>query len=92
MELIVAGKIYEAYSKKVNMNGKHSNQYFKAGFPSHKTAMIENEPQFPYKKYEIKNVLIDGNLVAVHVRIISKTGKNEMAVVHLFRFNKNKIV
>ncbi len=92
LESVVAGKIDEAYSEYVNMNGKHHNQYFQAGFPALKAAMIENEAQFPNKKYEIKNVFEDGNLVAVHGRIILKSGENEMAVVHLFRFNENKIV
>jgi len=92
LQSVVAGKIDEVYSKYVDMNGRHHNQYFKAGFPSLKEAMIENHTQFPNKKYEVKNVLGDGNLVAVHGRIIVKPGENEMAVVHLFRFNGDKIV
>lgn len=90
LQMVVAGKIDEAYEKFVDMNGKHHNIYFPAGFPSLKDAMKENHIQFPNKKFEIKNTIAEGNLVASHSSI--NIGENKIAVVHLFRFENEKII
>jgi predicted SnoaL-like aldol condensation-catalyzing enzyme len=62
----VAGRIDEAYQKHVDLKGKHNNPYCPAGFPALKKAMIENQVQFPSKQLRVKNVLGNGDLVAVH--------------------------
>lgn len=46
LRLAVAGRIDEAYQRYVDMNGKHHNPYFSAGFPALKKGMIENHFQF----------------------------------------------
>ena len=66
----VAGRIDEAYQKYVDMQGKHHNPFFQAGFPALKKGMIENHLQFPNKQLMVKNVLGDGDLVAVHSHIV----------------------
>lgn len=90
LKLVVAGKIDEAYEKYVDMNGKHHNVYYPAGFSTLKEAMKENHKQFPDKVFEIKNTVAGDNLVAVHSKII--IGEKEIAVVHLFRFEAGKII
>ncbi len=92
LELVVAGKIDEAYNKHVDMSGKHHNAYFAAGFPALRQAMKDNDQQFPNKRFVIKNVLGDGNLVAVHSHVIVDPGKMELAAVHLLRFAQGKII
>ncbi len=92
LQLVVSGQIIEAYEKYVHMAGKHHNPYSPAGFPELEKAMIENHLQFPVKQYEVKNVLSEGNLVAVHGRIILRPGDAGIAVVHLFRFQDGKII
>ncbi len=62
LQLIVAGRIDEAYQKHVDMQGKHHNTDYPAGFPALKEAMIENHVQFPIKQIIVKNVLGDGDL------------------------------
>jgi predicted SnoaL-like aldol condensation-catalyzing enzyme len=52
----------------------------------------ENDTQFPNKKITVHNVLGDGDLVAVHSHLVLKPGETEMIVVHLFRFQNEKIV
>jgi predicted SnoaL-like aldol condensation-catalyzing enzyme len=92
LNLVVAGNIDEAYDSYVNMRGRHHNVYYAADFASLKNGMLENHAQFPNKRLMVKNVLGDGNLVAVHSNIIMKSGEPGVAVVHLFRFEDGKIV
>lgn len=92
LRLVVAGYISDAYEKYVDVNGKHHNLYFAAGFPTLQKAMEENHTQFPNKVFTIKNALSDGNIVAVHSHMQMKTGEKGITVVHLFRFEDGKIV
>ena len=92
LQLVVAGRIDEAYQKHVDLRGKHHNPLFPEGFPALKKAMIENHVQFPNKKLTVKNVLSDGDLVAVHSAIVLLPGETGVAAVHLFRFHRDKIM
>ena len=92
LNLVVAGYIDDAYDKYVNMYGKHHNVYYSAEFNSLKQGMIENHVKFPNKRLMVKNVLGDGNLVAVHSNIVMKTGEPGVAVVHIFRFEVGQII
>jgi predicted SnoaL-like aldol condensation-catalyzing enzyme len=92
LQLVVMGRIDEAYEKYVDMQGKHHNPFFPAGFPELRKAMIENHVQFPNKQLTIKNVLGDGDLVAVHSHILLRPGETGISAVHLFRFQDYKIV
>ncbi len=92
LQLAVLGRIDEAYQKYVNLHGKHHNPFFPAGFPELRKAMIQNHVQFPNKQFTIKNVLGDGDLVAVHSHIMLRPGDTGISAVHLFRFHDYKIV
>jgi len=92
LQLVVAGRIDEAYQKYVDMQGKHHNPYYPAGFPALKEAMIKNHVQFPIKQITVKNVLGDGDLVAVHSQIILRPGEPGVVAMHLFRFYSDRIV
>jgi predicted SnoaL-like aldol condensation-catalyzing enzyme len=78
LKLVIAGEIDKAYDKFVDVNGKHHNPYFAAGFPVLKKGMKDNHEQFPDKKLNIKHIIEDGDLVVVHL--------------HLFRFDSGKIL
>ena len=92
LKLVVAGKIDDAYNEYVDLNGKHHNTYFPAGFSTLKEGMKENHDQFPDKKFNVKNILVDGDLVATHSHLFFKEGEPGMIVVHLFRIKNGKIV
>jgi len=92
LRLVVAGRIDEAYDTYVDMRGKHHNLYFPAGFPALKKAMNENHVQFPNKRITVKNVIADGDLVAAHSHVTLNSGDKNFAVVHVFRFQGNKIM
>jgi predicted SnoaL-like aldol condensation-catalyzing enzyme len=92
LQLIVAGNIDEAYDNYVNMHGKHHNVYFSGEFASLKQGMIDNHAQFPNKRIMVKNVLGDGDLVAIHSNIVMKPGELGIAAVHIFRFDEGRII
>ena len=92
LQLVVVGSIDEAYEKYVDMQGKHHNPFFTAGFPELRKAMTENHVQFPNKQLTVKNVLGDGDLVAVHSHILLRPEEKGISAVHLFRFQENRIV
>jgi predicted SnoaL-like aldol condensation-catalyzing enzyme len=92
LQLVVAGNIDEAYENYVNMHGRHHNVYFSGEFSSLKRGMMEDQAQYPNKRLMVKNVLGDGDLVAIHSNLIFKAGEPGMATVHIFRFEEGKIV
>lgn len=58
-------------------------------------ANTEGSSKYPEAEFNVKNVLADGDLVAVHTQLLSSKSKpNEggLRQVHLFRFEDNKIV
>ncbi|MBI3334395.1 ester cyclase, partial [Candidatus Pacearchaeota archaeon] len=81
-----------AYEKYVDMNGKHHNMYFPAGFDSLKKAMKENHEKFPEKKFSIKHVIGEGEMAIAHSHLTFNSGGKEMIVFHMFRFKNGKIV
>lgn len=92
LEAVAAGNIDVAYQKYIASDGKHHNPYFAAGFPALRDGMIENHLQFPNMRLVIKHVTGDGDLVAIHSHVVLKPGETGIAVVHLFRFQGNRIV
>ncbi len=92
LKMATSGKVDEAYRRYVDMGGKHHNAYYPSDFESLKQGMKENDAQFPEKRIEVKHVLGDGDLVAVHSRIVLQPGGQGVAVVHLFRFEGERIV
>jgi len=86
------GKSREAFDKYVNKNFKHHNIYFKGDGESLMIAMEENAKKNPDKIFEIKKALQDGDLAATHSHVRQKPGDPGAGVVHIFRFENNKIV
>jgi predicted SnoaL-like aldol condensation-catalyzing enzyme len=89
--LIIAGKFDEAYSRYVDMEGRHHNAHTPAGFPALKQGMKDNDAMFPDKRFELKKVAEDGDQVVTYSRLILKPGELELGVVHWFRFRDGKI-
>lgn len=92
LKMVISGDIEDAYARFVDVRyGRHHNPFFAAGFPSFKEAMIQDHGQFPNKRLVIKNVLQDGDLVAVHSHLILNDGMKNMSTIHMFRFQDEKI-
>lgn len=92
LQLVIAGRIDQAYQKYVDMNGRHHNPWFAAGFAPLKKGMLDNQVQSPHKQFSIKHVLADGDLVAVHSHLIPNSGEKGMITLHMFRFAGDRIV
>lgn len=86
------GKAQEAFGKYVHKNFKHHNTYFKGDGESLMIAMEDNAMKHPDKILTIKRSLQEGNLVAVHSHVCQKPGDPGAAVVHIFRFENDKII
>jgi predicted SnoaL-like aldol condensation-catalyzing enzyme len=92
LEMVGAGKIDDAYREYADPNGKHHNPFFAPGFTALREAMKENALQFPAMRLTVKNVIGDGDLVAIHSHVVLRPGEPGLATMHLFRFKGNKIV
>ncbi len=55
-------------------------------------AMEENTRQNPDKIFKIKHTLEDENFVAIHSHVQQNQLDLGTAVIHIFRFGKNKII
>ncbi|HUK50406.1 MAG TPA: hypothetical protein VLV18_05170, partial [Terriglobales bacterium] len=75
LQLCIAGRVDEAFQTYLDPNGKHHNPFFPAGFAALRNAMIENHTQFPNKLLTVLNVLGDGDVVAVHSRLVPRPGE-----------------
>ena len=92
LRLAGSGKVREAYNKYVGPDFRHHNAYFPSDAESLRTAMEENAAQNPNKVLEIQRALQDGDLVAVHSHVKQQPGDRGAAVVHIFRFQGDRIV
>jgi len=90
--LIASGQIRDAFEKYVSPTFRHHNPYFKGDRESLLLGLEKNAGQFAHKIYEVQRVLEDGDLVAVHSRLKPKPDWPAMAIVHIFRFDDDKIV
>lgn len=53
--------------------------------------MLENAIRFPHKTFDVQRAIAEGPHVAVHSRIKLQPDSLSIAVVHVFRFEKQKI-
>ena len=87
---IVSGDVRGAYERHAGEEFRHHNPYFASDAASLRKGMEEDEAANPGKKLEVQHALQDGDFVAVHSKL-SRAGM-VVAVVHLFRFDDDRIV
>ncbi|MCU7551400.1 nuclear transport factor 2 family protein [Chitinophagaceae bacterium LB-8] len=92
LRLASKGQSREAFQLYVGENFKHHNVYFKGDGPTLMTAMEEAAKKNPDKIFEIQRALEDENLVAVHSHVRQTPNDLGVAVIHIFRFDQDKIV
>jgi predicted SnoaL-like aldol condensation-catalyzing enzyme len=90
LELASSGKVREAFDKYIHLNFIHHLVFFKGDRESFLTAMEENAREFPDKTYETIHALEDGDLVAVHGKVM--LAPKVFGVIHIFRFEGDKII
>ena len=92
LKLASSGKVRDAYSKYVGEGFKHHNPYFEGSADALAAGMEENAQQNPNKSFEVKRAIAEGDLVAVHGHVHHKPGDLGAAVIHIFRFENERIV
>jgi predicted SnoaL-like aldol condensation-catalyzing enzyme len=92
LELAANGKVSEAYSRFVGAGFRHHNPFFEGSAEALMAGMEENARQNPNKVLEVKRAVAEGELVVVHSHVRQKPGDLGAAVVHIFRFEKGRIV
>ena len=88
---IVAGDVKGAYDRHVGDGFRHHNAYFPGDAASLRAGMEDDERRNPGKALEVVNALEDGDRVAVHSRLRRPGAGPDFAVVHLFRFEGDRI-
>ncbi|MEH6682714.1 MAG: nuclear transport factor 2 family protein [Sediminicola sp.] len=92
LKLASKGQSSKAFELYVSGDFKHHNAWFKGDGQTLMIAMEENAKKTPDKVFEIQRALEDGNLVAVHSRVRQTPNDLGAAVIHIFRFDNDKIV
>jgi predicted SnoaL-like aldol condensation-catalyzing enzyme len=91
LTLVASGKVSEAYDRHVAAGFRHHNPYFRGDATSLKEAMQTNATKNPAKVLEVQRALQDGNEVAVFSRVRQHPSDRGGAVVHIFRFEEDRI-
>ena len=90
LELASSGRVDEAFEHFVAPGFRHHNAYFAGDRESLARAMREAHVSAPNKVFEVRQTLEEGDRVAVHSRVRKAAGP-EIAVVHIFRFEGDRI-
>jgi predicted SnoaL-like aldol condensation-catalyzing enzyme len=92
LTLVASGHVRQAYDKHVGPSFRHHNPYFRGDASSLMEAMEQNAAKNPHKRLEIQCAIQEGDRVAVFSRVQQNPQDRGGAVVHIFRFEKDRIV
>ncbi|WP_404469029.1 nuclear transport factor 2 family protein [Sutcliffiella horikoshii] len=92
LELVTSGTIREAFERHIAPDFRHHHPYFRGDAESLMLAMEENVVQSPNKMLEVKHTIAEGNTVAVHSHIKQNPEELGAAVIHIFRFEGERVV
>jgi predicted SnoaL-like aldol condensation-catalyzing enzyme len=87
-----SGRVREAYAEHVAPDFRHHNPYFAGDAQALMAGMEANARQNPDKRFDVLRALEDGDLVAVHSHVRQRPDDRGAVVVHLFRFEGDRIV
>lgn len=90
IEMCARGQANAAYKIYTVPDLVHHNVHFPAEPDALSAGMDENAVEHPDKTYEVQRVLEDDDTVAIHGRVVF--AGLEIAVVHIVRFDGEKIV
>lgn len=69
----------------------HHNPYYAGDAATLEAGMQANADKFTDKKLEVQRAIEEGDLVAVHSKVSLDPGGPTVAVVHIFRFEGDRI-
>jgi predicted dithiol-disulfide oxidoreductase (DUF899 family)/predicted SnoaL-like aldol condensation-catalyzing enzyme len=87
-----SGRVREAFREHIAPGFRHHNPWFRGDAEALRAAMEENAATSPDKILEVQRVLEQEDLVAIHSRIKQNPADRGGAVVHIFRFEGDRIV
>ena len=91
LKLAASGELDEAYDNYIAANFRHHNPYFPGDAESLKAGMAKAHEKFPDTTLEVQHVFEEGDLVAVHSRVQHSPNTPEIAVVHILRFEGDRV-
>jgi|KBSSwiStaDraftv2_1062776.scaffolds.fasta_scaffold25421_4 predicted SnoaL-like aldol condensation-catalyzing enzyme len=91
LQLSASGKPREGFARYAAPGFRHHNVYFPSDAESLIAGMDENARQHPDKTITVHRALEDGDFVAVHSHVRLRPGEPGVALVHLFRFEGERI-
>lgn len=92
LQMLVRGEIELAYEKYFAPEFKHHNEYYAGDRESLKQAMLADFQQKPEKQFTIHQLIEENDTVVTFSHITLQPGEAGMIVVHIMRFNGDKIV
>jgi predicted SnoaL-like aldol condensation-catalyzing enzyme len=92
LHLASSGNVRDAFDRYVDRAFRHHNPYFAGDAKSLADGMADNAAKFPKKSFHVERTIEQGNLVAVHSRVQLSPDTPEMALVHIFRFEGDRVV
>lgn len=90
LQLAGTGEVQKAFDQFVALGFVHHNQYFEGHREALLIAMEMAHETSPNKSIEIKYSYEDGDTVITHSLVVKSD--MEIAVVHIFKFQNNKII
>jgi predicted SnoaL-like aldol condensation-catalyzing enzyme len=92
LSLCASGHVQDAYALYVADYFRHHNAWFPGDRESLLRGMEQSAHAEPNKSFTVKQVIADGDRVAVFSHLRREQADVDMAVVHILRFEAGKIV
>lgn len=92
LAMAASGDVREAFARHVADSFTHHNAYFPGDRESLLVAMEKSGESEPNKSFIVKQVIASGERVAVFSHLHRIQNNQEYAVVHILRFENDKIV
>lgn len=92
LQHVASGKVREAYESFIGVDFCHHNPYFIGDADSLMRGMEESAASSPNKVLEVKRTIQEGDTVVVHSHVKQNPTDLGGAVVHIFRFQADRIV
>jgi predicted SnoaL-like aldol condensation-catalyzing enzyme len=91
LTLVASGDVRDAFQRYVGQGFRHHNPYFRGDAASLMEGMEQSAAKNPDKVFELQRALQDGDHVAVFSRVRQKPGDRGASVVHVLRFEGDRI-
>ncbi len=89
--LAASGRAREAADRFMVPGCVHHNPHVAAGMEALIKAGEADAKEAPDKQIDLKHVFSGGDLVTLHSHVVRKAGEPGFAVVHIYRFEENRI-